>query len=385
MLHMPLVGSVQLRARARVSWLELFFDLIFVAAVAQVAEPLREHYTLDGVSRFAALFALIWWAWSGYTTFATRFESDDVVQRLLTVVQVFVVAAMAANARDTLDSRSTAGFAAAYAVLRLLLVGQYGRARHLPQARALTDRYIAGHGAAALLFLLSSVTPAPWRYALWVVALVVDLGTPWLAISHTVRLPPAAAHLPERVGLFTLILLGEAVVAVMKGMESQETWPVSAALSALMGMGLLVLLWWWYFDRVDVVAERHVRTHADAVRLQLWSYAHFPFYLGIVVSGVGVQRLIAAAARTTLQPADALVPLAAAGLTAVAMAAIAHTTVTARTRHVSVIAPSLAIGAGILLAVGLARPVSPLAIVTVMTCAIGGQALIWPRRAAAHP
>ncbi len=325
MLHMPLVGALQRRVRSRVSWLELFFDLIFVAAVAQVAEPLREHYTADGVLRFAALFALIWWAWTGYTTFATRFEIDDGVQRVLTVVQVFVVAIMAANARDTLDSRSTAGFAAAYAVLRLLLVGQYCRARHLPQARELTDHHIAGHGGAAVLFLISAVAPAPWRYGLWAVALLIDLGTPWLAISHAVRIPPTAAHLPERVGLFTLILLGEAVVAVMKGMESQERWPASAALSAFAGMGLLFLLWWWYFDRSDAVAERHVRTQADAVRLLLWSYAHFPFYLGIVISGVGIQRLIAAAGTTAMQPSDALVPLVAAVLTTGAMRAIADT------------------------------------------------------------
>lgn len=322
---MPLVGALQLRARSKVSWLELFFDLIFVAAVAQVAEPLRHHYTLDGVFRFAALFALIWWAWSGYTTFATRFESDDGVQRALTVVQVFVVAAMAANARDTLDSRSTAGFAAAYAVLRLLLVGQYARARHLPHARGFTDRCIAGHGCAALLFLASSVTPAPWRYGMWAVALLVDLSTPWLAITHAIRIPPVAAHLPERVGLFTLILLGEAVVAVMKGMESQETWPLPAALSAFMGMGLLFLLWWWYFDRIDAVAERHVRTRADAVRLLLWSYAHFPLYLGIVVTGVGVQRLIAAASRVAVAEHEVVVLLAGAASTAVAMLAIRGT------------------------------------------------------------
>ena len=83
-----LVTPIRLRAHLgnstrKVSWLELFFDLIFVAAVAQVAEPLREHYSLSGVLRFATLFALIWWAWTGYAVFATRFDADDGVQRLL--------------------------------------------------------------------------------------------------------------------------------------------------------------------------------------------------------------------------------------------------------------------------------------------------------------
>ena len=81
----------------KVTWLELFFDLIFVAAVAQVGEPLRDDYTLSGLIRFSVLFVLIWWAWLGNAVFATRFDSDDVLQRALTLLQMFGDAAMAAS------------------------------------------------------------------------------------------------------------------------------------------------------------------------------------------------------------------------------------------------------------------------------------------------
>src|SRR5215475_270147 len=108
-----------------VTWLELFFDLIFVAAVAQVAEPLRHDYSIAELVRFTPLFVLIWWAWIGHTFWSTRFGVDDGVQRVLTFLQIFAVAVMAANAKDAIDSRSSAGFAAAYAVVRLLLVAQY--------------------------------------------------------------------------------------------------------------------------------------------------------------------------------------------------------------------------------------------------------------------
>src|SRR5262245_18342309 len=140
-------------AGRKVTWLELFFDLIFVAAVAQVAEPLRHDYSLAEVVRLTPLFVLIWWAWAGHTFFSTRFDTDDAVQRGLTFVQIFAVAAMAANAKDALDSRSSAGLAAAYAVVRLVLVAQYARAHHVENARGLTLRYIAGHGTAAALWL----------------------------------------------------------------------------------------------------------------------------------------------------------------------------------------------------------------------------------------
>src|SRR5262245_61791509 len=117
-----LVAPLRLRSTAqagrKVTWLELFFDLIFVAAV-EVAEPLRHDYSLAELARFTPLLVLIWWAWSGHTFFSTRVDTDDGVQRALTFLQIFAVAAMAANAKDALDSRSSAGFAAAYAAVRL--------------------------------------------------------------------------------------------------------------------------------------------------------------------------------------------------------------------------------------------------------------------------
>src|SRR5690348_12377008 len=100
----PLIRSVRLWSRVhesrRASWLELFFDLIFVAAVSQVGIPLGEDYTIHGLVRYSLMFLLIWWAWFGHTMYSTRFDADDVVHRLLTLVQIFAAAAMAANAKQ---------------------------------------------------------------------------------------------------------------------------------------------------------------------------------------------------------------------------------------------------------------------------------------------
>ncbi|MGH8637291.1 MAG: low temperature requirement protein A [Burkholderiales bacterium] len=307
----------------KVTWLELFFDLIFVAAVSQVAEPLREHYSLVGLLRFAPLFVMIWWAWTGHTVFSTRFDTDDVVHRGLTLAQMFAVAVMAANAKDALDSRSSAGFAAAYAAVRFVLVAQYFRARHVPEARPLTTRYLAGHGTAAVLWLASALVPPPERFWVWGIAFAIDLGTPWLAVPHSVRVPPDAAHLPERFGLFTLILLGESVVAVMQGMESQEDWTPAAAMSAFLGMGILFLIWSWYFDGASGASEQPVRTTREAIRFHIWSYAHFPLYLGIVVAGVGVQRIVTAASRATLTTTEATILASAMTAVMLAMTTIA--------------------------------------------------------------
>ena len=146
----PRLWTADPHGHRRVTWMELFFDLIFVAAVAEVGEPLAKDYSPAGLLRYAFLFVLIWWAWSGHTLYSTRFDHDDAVQRLLVLLQCFIAAVMAANAKEALDSRSSAGFGAAYAAMRVVLVAQYLRARRLPETRALTSRYAIGFGSAAV-------------------------------------------------------------------------------------------------------------------------------------------------------------------------------------------------------------------------------------------
>lgn len=366
----PIVTSLRLRSLGgsgrKVTWLELFFDLIFVAAVSQVAEPLRDHYSLAGLLRFAPLFVLIWWAWMGHAVFSTRFDTDDVIQRGLTLVQMFAVAVMAANATDALDSRSSAGFAAAYAAVRLVLVAQYFRARHVPEARPLATGYFAGHGTAAILWLTSALVPAPERFWIWGVALAVDLGTPWFALPHSVKVPPDAAHLPERFGLFTLILLGESVVAVMQGMESQEEWSPAAATSAFLGMGISFLIWWWYFDGASGASEQPVRNKREAVRFHIWSYAHFPLYLGIVIAGVGVQRIVTAASRATLTTTEATILVSAVTVVMLAMTTIGATSSGERRPTSLGIAQNVALAAATLPIGILGHLESPLALIVLI-------------------
>src|SRR5262245_30135498 len=187
---------------------------------------------------------------------------------------MFLVAVMAFNSTGALDSRDSAGFAAAYSMMRLVLVTQYLRVRHIRCARALTTRIAASCAVAASLWLMSALVPTPVRFWLWAVAFAIDVVTPLVTPTHMVAVPHAAAHLPERYGLFTIILMGESMVAVMTGMEHQEYWSVRAAASAVVGMGLIVAIWWCYYDVVDAAGEHTVGSRSDAVRFQVWSYGH---------------------------------------------------------------------------------------------------------------
>jgi low temperature requirement protein LtrA len=262
---------------------------------------------------------MIWWTWLGHTNFSTRFDTDDLLQRALTALQIFLVAVMAINATGSLDGRDSAGFVAAYAAMRLVLAFQYFRVREIPRSRTLAVRFASASTLAAVLWLASCAVQTPARFWLWALALTIDLGAPLVSTRHLVEVPHDAAHLPERYGLFSIILLGESMVAVMTGMSHQEYWSPLAAASAVLGIALVFTIWWCYFDGVDAVAERFVRSSRDAVRFHVWSYAHLPLYLGIAVAGVGVEHLITTVTREPLHHAEVVILVSALALVAIAL------------------------------------------------------------------
>jgi low temperature requirement protein LtrA len=332
LIQSPQLWPADPRNHRRVTWMELFFDLIFVGAVAEVGIPLGSHYSPSGLFRYTFLFVLIWWAWSGHTLYSTRFNTDDLVHRLLILLQSFIAAVMAANARDALDSESSAGFGAAYAGMRLILVAQYLRARRLPETRALTTRYAIGFGVAAIIWIASALVDIPARYFLWTMALIIDFGTPWLARRHTLAFPPDATHFPERFGLFTIILLGEFVISVMHGIESQESWSFSAASTAFASMAFGFILWWWYFDVARNADERRIRTKKQAALFQVWNYAHLPLFLGIGIAGVGFRRAISLEADAHLSASETQILTAAVAVLMVALISMGATSDAAQKR-----------------------------------------------------
>src|SRR5215216_6342581 len=143
------------------SRLELFFDLAFVLVVAELAVELRDNLTLHGVLVFAGLFASVWWQWAGFTIYATRFDTDEVVYRLCKLTAMLAVVGLAASTTEATGSLATQ-FALCQATLHLMLVALYVRAaRHVVQARSLIAVYLVAEGLAAALWLAGAFLPAP--------------------------------------------------------------------------------------------------------------------------------------------------------------------------------------------------------------------------------
>src|SRR5919204_6640159 len=243
-------ATVERHEERHATWLELFLDLVFVVAIAELGTAFAHHVSAQGFLSYLALFVPIWWAWAGFTFYATRFDTDDLVYRALTLLGMFGVAALATTVPAAFDGHGN-GFALAYACIRLVIVVLYVRARrHVPQARALANWFLLMFSTAVVLWLVSLAVASPWKYVVWGAALAFELGAPpraWRLIRHA---PIHPSHIPERFGLLTIIVLGEAVIAVVLGTVNVSWTPLSGA-AAFGGFLVAASVWWLYFDFLD--------------------------------------------------------------------------------------------------------------------------------------
>ncbi|GGR03894.1 low temperature requirement protein A [Deinococcus ruber] len=265
----------------KVSWLELFYDLVFVVVIAQLAHDLASHLNGSGLLAFVLLFIPAWWMWVSGTVYNERFETQDLSYRLLVFLQMLVVSALAIFAHGAFGETS-AGFALSYAAGRALVVFMWGRAGwYNPQARPVTNRYVLGFSTSILLWVASVFVPPPLRFILWAIGLVVDIATPILTIRQQRRLPRySSSKLPERMGLFVLIVLGESVVSVVSGLSGDaHHLSVLLGVKLALGIGVTFGLWWVYFDFVSRRPPKPTPTASIA-----WTHLHLLLLISLIVS-----------------------------------------------------------------------------------------------------
>jgi low temperature requirement protein LtrA len=301
----------------RATWLELFFDLVFVAAVGQLANALSARPTPTRFFEFLALFVPVWWAWSGYTFYANRFDTDDLPYRLLTLLGMFGVAVLATTVPGVFGG-ATVGFPLAYVGVRSVLLVLYERARrHVPEARSLAMTFLIAFGVANVVWLLSLAVSRPWTYVLWGCALLVELSAPILGWRQIPRAPIHPRHIPERFGLLTLIVLGESVLGVVVGV-SRVSWDLPSAAAAIAGFLAAAALWWIYFDFLDEAAASRRGIFGGLV----YVYMHYFVIVGLTALGAGVKMAILSAGGDHHYDGTAWVLCAGLAMTMLALAAI---------------------------------------------------------------
>jgi len=255
---------------ARPTWLELFFDLVFVVAIAKLSALVATHPTAKSFLEYAALFVAVWFTWVGFTAYADRFDVDDWQHRVLVLAASLANIVVAIHVDDAFTGGSMP-FALGSIGVRACLLAVMERARRaIPEARPFQAFYEVGWGIGLALWIASLAVPTPWRYAVWAVAVAVEVATPLLAIGrvHTIRL--VSSHIAERFGLFTIIVLGESVVSVSSGI-ADVNFELGSSLIAVGTFVVAAALWWLYFDCVTTV-------HADSAP---YVYLHMLVYAGL--------------------------------------------------------------------------------------------------------
>ena len=281
----------------RISFLELFFDLVFVVVISQLAQRLAAHPSWSGVGWFVFLFYAVWSSWTNGTWYHELHGTNDVSARVFTFAQMLAVAVMAAFVADVPGSGAD-GFALAYAAnVGILVILWFRTGVHDPTHRAASVPYSLGYLVSGVLFAVSAAVDEPAMYWLWAVALVAQMAGQVIAFRRWT--PPESQDgdamiattpsLIERIGLFVIIVLGEVIVGAVHGMAEVAELREGGIVIGLLGVLVAIGMWWIYFD---LVSHR-----APISRLtQLWLYLHLPLVIAIAAGGAGVLNTIEHAA-----------------------------------------------------------------------------------------
>ncbi|MFI6296433.1 low temperature requirement protein A [Nonomuraea sp. NPDC050790] len=270
--------------------LELFFDLFFVVAVSfagsQLHHALAEGHLGQGLTGYLTCFFAIWWAWMNYTWFASAYDVDDWWYRVTTLVQMSGVLVLAAGVPRAFLDNDLGLFVLGYVIMRLAMASQWLRAAagH-PEGRRTALRYAAGIGVAQVAWIGLLFVPHEWRPAGFVVCALAELAVPiWAEAAG--RTPWHPHHIAERYGLFTLIMMGENVLAATVAVqEAGREHGIEAGLVVLAVSSLVIVfsLWWIYFapPTADLLSSNR-----QAIP---WGYGHYLIFAAIGALSAGVE------------------------------------------------------------------------------------------------
>jgi low temperature requirement protein LtrA len=270
--------------------LELLFDLTFVVAVAaaaaQLAHAIVEGHAAEGLLGYLMVFFAIWWAWMNFTWFASAYDSDDAPYRLVTLLQMGGVLVLAAGVPAALNEQDWTAVTVGYVIMRVAMVVQWLRAAHDdPIRRATARRYAAGIAVVQIGWLVRLALPEPAGLLGFFVLVAAELAVPiWAERRTGITWHPH--HIAERHGLFTLIVLGESVLAASRALAPAVQADVDLDTVLVGGGGLILLFgcWWLYFL---APAGEGLARHRE--RSFWWSYGHYGIFASLAALGAALE------------------------------------------------------------------------------------------------
>ena len=294
--HRPILHT-QLDHEKKASWLELFYDLIFVASIIQLGDALSDGVDhkrgLESFLWFAVHFVPLWVCWTGFTFYSNRFDVDDLTHRLLVFLQMAAVGAVAISAPMAMrfENADPRPFEFAYAIAQMVLVIMYARAyKHTPVARDFSRYWGTVFAVGSLLWFAAIFVPSPLNYVLWVFGIGSILLAPLSRASRAIseQYPADQEHLSERYGLLTIIVLGESFVKVLSFLAADDhnIDPEYLAKGAF-NLSITCAVWWVYFD--DIAGSKIKEGKFTWIT---WLYGHLPLGMAITAVGVAVKYAV---------------------------------------------------------------------------------------------
>ncbi|GAA1620286.1 low temperature requirement protein A [Leucobacter chromiireducens subsp. solipictus] len=292
--------------------LELFFDLVFVVAVSQASQNLHHGivagHAATATLAYAMIFFAIWWAWMNFTWFASAFDTDDWLYRSMTILQMGGVLVLAAGVPGAMTEGSWTLVTFGYVIMRIAMIGQWVRlAVSDPAHRVVATRCATGIAVVQLCWVARLALPAEAQmWTFWLAAALEMLVPVWA--ERRQQTPWHPHHVAERFGLFTLILLGESLLA-----SANAIIDAGAARNAFSGLillavtGLLIAagMWWMYFSFEQGDRMATARSGFG------FGYGHYVLFAaaGAVSAGIEVELDL-----VTGEAADLAAPVASAAL-----------------------------------------------------------------------
>ncbi|HEU4853316.1 MAG TPA: low temperature requirement protein A [Telluria sp.] len=263
------------------TWLELFFDLIFVVTIGDVTHILSHTHEgrLDPLQfwKFVLIFLPLWWIWVSHTMYSNRFDADDRKHRLATLVIMFLLIGIS----GLIDQRFVASFeviVVCYAGSKYIVAMMYFVSKHRhKESVALTTAVGWVIVAGASICLASILFPAPQRYFVFYLGILFDVIAFLGFLPRRLQaIPMHTEHLIERLGLLAIIMLGESISSLSTGLAN-ISWTMERLLTAATGFVTISSIWWVYFDSFHLLVKQKFETGHSVM------YSHFLVFIGLSI------------------------------------------------------------------------------------------------------
>ena len=250
------------------SWLELFFDLIFVVALGKVTHLLASthnyHLEKNAFLTFLILFIPFWWIWVLHTSFSNRFDSDSRLHRILTLFLMFILIILSTTLGSGITDNYVV-FLIAFGLAKATCITLYITDFNKEAGGTISKRVIIGLSVGTIIALLGVFFSYQVAAVLLCLSVIVEIIITQSTFNpkHT-AVPIDKEHLVERIGLLAIVLLGESIISLTAGLTKVD-WTIVTIITAVVGFLIIAMIWWIYFDSLDSLIESKRDTYGTGI------------------------------------------------------------------------------------------------------------------------